>query len=64
MLSKTYEALVAAGAPTDKAREAAEETGQIDRRLYRIEIVVNMTAGVSCVTMVGVIVALIKLFSA
>ena len=44
MLSKTYEALIAAGAPEDKAREAAEELaeyqrdiGAIDARLARIE---------------------------
>jgi len=37
MLSKTYEALVAAGAPEDKAREAAEEIAAFENRLTRIE---------------------------
>lgn len=37
MLSKTYEALVAAGAPEDKAREAAEEIAGYESRLGKIE---------------------------
>lgn len=37
MLSKTYDALVAAGAPEDKAREAAEEIAGFENRLTRIE---------------------------
>ena len=38
MLSKTYDALVAAGAPEDKARAAAEEVANLHNRLPRIEI--------------------------
>jgi hypothetical protein len=37
MLSRTYEALVAAGAPEDKAREAAEEIAAYENRPNRIE---------------------------
>ena len=37
MLSKTYEALIAAGAPEDKAREAAEELAAYESRLAKIE---------------------------
>jgi len=37
MLSKTYEALVAAGAPEEKAREAAEEIASYENRLTRME---------------------------
>ena len=37
MLSKTYDAFVAAGAPADKAREAAEEIAALDKRLDRID---------------------------
>jgi hypothetical protein len=37
MLSKTYEALVTAGAPEDKAREAAEEIASYENRLTRME---------------------------
>ena len=37
MLSKTYDALKAAGAPDDKAREAAEEIAGYENRLSGIE---------------------------
>ncbi len=37
MLAKTYDALVAAGAPEDKARAAAEEIAGFDERLNRID---------------------------
>ena len=37
MLSKTYDALLAAGASEDKAREAAEEIAGYEHRLVKIE---------------------------
>jgi hypothetical protein len=37
MLSKTYDALRAAGAPEEKAREAAEEIAGFEDRLTAIE---------------------------
>jgi len=37
MHSKTYDALKAAGAPEDKAREAAEEIAGFENRLTSIE---------------------------
>jgi hypothetical protein len=37
MLSKTYDALVAAGAPEDKARAAAEELAGYESRSAKIE---------------------------
>jgi hypothetical protein len=37
MLAKTYDALLAAGAPEDKAREAAGEIAAYENRLTRIE---------------------------
>ena len=37
MLSRTYDALKAAGAPDDKAREAAEEIAGYENRLVGIE---------------------------
>ncbi len=37
VLSKTYDALRAAGAPDDKAREAAEESAGFENRLTVIE---------------------------
>ena len=37
MLSKTYDALIAAGAPEDKARGAAEELAAYETRFAKIE---------------------------
>ena len=37
MLSKTYDALLAAGAPEEKARDAAEEIAGYENRLVEIE---------------------------
>ena len=37
MLSKTYDALISAGAPEDKAREAAEELADYENRLSSID---------------------------
>jgi len=37
MLSKTYDAFIAAGAPEEKAREAAEELAAYENRFARIE---------------------------
>jgi hypothetical protein len=37
MLSKTYDALIAAGAPDDKARAAAEELAGYESRFSKIE---------------------------
>jgi hypothetical protein len=38
MLSKTYDALVAAGAPEEKARAAAEELAGYESRFVKIEM--------------------------
>ncbi len=47
-LSKTYEAFKAAGAPDDKAREAAEEIAGFENRLTRLEVMVALVlAGVA-----------------
>ena len=37
MLSKTYDALISAGAPDDKARQAAEELANYENRLASID---------------------------
>ena len=37
MLSKTYDALLAAGAPEEKARAAAEELAGYEKRFTKIE---------------------------
>jgi len=58
MLSKTYDALVAAGAPEEKARAAAEELAAYGNRFAKIEtdlavlkwmVGVNLAASVSLV---------------
>lgn len=47
MLSRTYEAFKAAGAPEEKAREAAEEIAGFESRLTRLEVMVALVlAGV------------------
>ena len=47
MLSRTYEAFKAAGAPEDKARDAAEEIAGFESRLTRLEVrVAFVLAGV------------------
>jgi len=57
MLSKTYEALLAAGAPEDKAQAAAEEIAGYENRLVRLEV---MTA----LVLAGVVSLIIKAFFA
>ena len=48
MLSKTYEAFRAAGAPDDKAREAAEEIAGFENRLTRLGVMLALVlAGVA-----------------
>ena len=63
MLSKTYDALRAAGAPEDKAREAAEEIASLDERLNRIDRrLIRLEIMIGAIVTVQVPV-LIKLFS-
>jgi hypothetical protein len=50
MLSKTYDALIAAGAPDDKARAAAEELAGYESRFAKLEpdlAVLKWMAGVN-----------------
>jgi hypothetical protein len=58
MLSKTYDALIAAGAPEDKARAAVEELADYESRFAKIEtdlavlkwmVGVNLAASLSLV---------------
>jgi len=58
MLSKTYDAFIAAGTPEDKARAAAEELAAYDVRFAKIEtdlavlkwmVGVNLAASLSLV---------------
>jgi len=62
MLSKTYEALKAAGAPDDKAREAAEEIAAYDNRLANIEPDVRLLKWMMGLVLAGVLSLVVKAF--
>ena len=62
MLSKTYDALIAAGAPDDKARAAAEEIAGYESRFAKIETdlaVLKWMVGVNLAASLSIV---IKLF--
>jgi hypothetical protein len=62
MLSKTYDALIAAGAPDDKARAAAEELAGYESRFVKIETdlaVLKWMVGVNLAVSLSIV---IKLF--
>jgi hypothetical protein len=62
MLSKTYDALVAAGAPEEKARAAAEELAGYESRFVKIETdlaVLKWMVGVNLAASLSIV---IKLF--
>lgn len=64
MLSKTYDAFRAAGAPDDKAREAAEELAGYENRLATIEADVKLLkwmAGVNLAFSLAIFVLLLRL---
>ena len=62
MLSRTYEALKAAGAPDDKAREAAEEIAAYDNRLANIEADVPLLKWMMGLVLAGVLSLVVKTF--
>lgn len=62
MLSKTYEAFKAAGAPDDKAREAAEEIAAYDNRLANIEADVRPVKWMMGLVLAGVLSLVVKAF--
>ena len=69
MLSKTYDAFIAAGAPEEKARAAAEELAAYENRFAKIEqdlavLKADMTAlkWMLGVTLAGVVSLVIKAF--
>ncbi len=64
MLSKTYEAFKAAGAPDDKAREAAEEIAGFENRLTGIEHRLTRLEVMAGVIIAGVASLVIKAFFA
>ena len=63
MLSKTYEALIAAGAPEDKAREAAEELAGYEARFAKIETNLTVLKWMMGVQIAGVVSLVIKAFA-
>ena len=62
MLSKTYEALKSAGAPDDKAREAAEEIAAYDNRLANIESEVRPLKWMTGLVLAGVLSLVVEAF--
>ena len=62
MLSKTYEAFKAAGAPDDKAREAAEEIAAYDNRLANIEADARPLKWMMGLVLAGVLSLVVKAF--
>ena len=61
MLSKTYDALIAAGAPDDKARAAAEELAGYESRFVKIETdlaVLKWMVGVNLAASLSIVVKL------
>lgn len=62
MLSKTYDALKAAGAPDDKAREAAEEIAGFENRFTGIEYRLVRLEVMMALVLAGVLSLVIKAF--
>jgi len=62
MLSKTYGAFIAAGAPEEKAREASEEIAGFENRLSKIEADLLLLKWMSGLLIAGVASLVIKAF--
>jgi len=62
MLSKTYDALISAGAPEDKARAAAEELAAYETRFAKIETDLAVIKWMLGVNLAGVVSLVIKAF--
>ena len=62
MLAKTYDALIAAGAPEDKAREAAEELAGYEGRCAKIETDLTVLKWMMGVQIAGMVSLVIKAF--
>jgi hypothetical protein len=63
LLSKTYDALIAAGAPEDKAREAAEELAGYEARFAKIESDLTVLKWMMGVQIAGIVSLVIKTFA-
>ena len=62
MLSRTYDALLAAGAPEDKARAAVEELAGYESRFAKIETDLAVVKWMLGVVIAGVASLVIKAF--
>jgi hypothetical protein len=63
MLSKTYDALLAAGAPPEKAREAAEELAGYESRFAKIEPDLAILKTMAAVIIAGAASLIVKAFA-
>jgi hypothetical protein len=55
MLAKTYDALIAAGAPEEKARDAAEELAAYENRFARVETELAVIKWMLGVVLAGIV---------
>lgn len=62
MLSKTYNALVEAGASTSSAQEASEEIAGFESRLTRLEVKINAVLGGVIALIIGVVTLVLRAF--
>jgi hypothetical protein len=62
MLSRTYDALIAAGSPEDKARAAAEELAGYESRFVKIEPDLAVLKWMLGFVMAGVVSLVIKAY--
>jgi hypothetical protein len=63
MLSKTYDALIAAGSPEEKARAAAEELAGYESRFAKIETDLAVIKWMLGVVIAGVASLIVKTFA-
>lgn len=61
-LSKTYNALVEAGASTNSAQEAAEEIAGFESTLTRLEVKINAVLGGVIALIIGVVTLVLRSF--
>lgn len=63
MLSKTYDAFIAAGAPEEKARDAAEELAAYETRFAKVEQDLAIIKWMLGMVIAGVASLIIKAFA-
>jgi hypothetical protein len=63
MLSRTYDAFIAAGSPEEKARAAAEELANYESRFARIETDLAVMKWMLGLVIAGVVSLVIKAFA-